>query len=63
MHQFGFCYRDRCAEKAVQSEHATQAKFDRSVILLNQVVQIFRGSNFCLLIAPMFLEDFPSRPI
>ncbi|HEY8007412.1 MAG TPA: hypothetical protein VIE66_11590 [Methylocella sp.] len=60
MYQFYACYRDRRAAKPFHSEHWTQAKLNQSVILLNQVVQTFRGSNFCPLIMPMYFEDFPS---
>jgi len=33
------------------------------MILLNQVVQIFRGPYFGPLAVPMFVEDFPRRPM
>jgi hypothetical protein len=46
MHQLDASDCDRGASKALQSKHWAQTKFDRSVILLNQVVHIFRGSNF-----------------
>jgi len=45
MHRFDACYRDRRAAKALQSGQLTQAKFDRSAILLNQVVRILPGPN------------------
>jgi hypothetical protein len=37
-HEFNASYRDRCAPKALQSKHWIQTKFDRSAILLNQIV-------------------------
>jgi len=42
------------------NKHWNQTKFDRSMILLNQVVQIFRGPYFGPLAVPMFVEDFPA---
>jgi hypothetical protein len=33
------------------------------VILLNQIVQVFRGSNFGPLAVLMLLEEFPRRPM
>jgi hypothetical protein len=44
MHEFNAGDGDRGALKALQSEHWTQTKFDRPVILLDQIVQIFRRS-------------------
>jgi hypothetical protein len=45
MYEFDTGDGDRGAPKPLQSKHWTQTKFDRSVILLNEVIQIFRGSN------------------
>jgi hypothetical protein len=42
MYEFNAGDGDRGALKALQSEHWTQTKFDRPVILLDQIVQIFR---------------------
>ena len=63
MHEFNTGDGDRGAPKPLQSKHWTQTKFDRSVILLYQVIQIFRGSNFGSLPALMFTKDFPRRPM
>ena len=38
MHQFNASDGDRGALKALQSEHWTQTKFDRPVILLDQII-------------------------
>src|SRR5450631_636235 len=62
MHEFDAGDRDRGAPKA-QSKHWAQTKFDRSMVLFDQIVQIFRGSNFGPLAAPMFAEDFSGRPM
>jgi hypothetical protein len=45
VHQFNAGDGNRSAPKTLQSKHWTQMKFDQSVILLNQVVQEFRGPN------------------
>ena len=63
MHEFNASDGDRGALKALQSEHWTQTKFDRPVILLDQIVQIFRRSYLSPFAAPMFAEDFPRRPM
>ena len=57
MHEFNAGDGDRCALKALQSEHWTQTKFDRPVILLDQIVQIFRRSYLSPFAAPVFAED------
>jgi hypothetical protein len=48
----------------LEAEHLTKAEVDRSVILFNQVVQLFRGPN-CGPFAAMMLFDYgmarPSR--
>ena len=59
MHEFNAGDGDRGALKALQSEHWTQTKFDRPVILLDQIVQIFRRSYLSPFAAPVFAEDFP----
>ena len=61
MHEFNAGDGDRGALKALQSEHWTQTKFDRPVILFDQIVQIFRRSYLSPFAAPVFAEDFP-RP-
>ena len=63
MHEFNAGDGDRGALKALQSEHWTQTKFDRPVILLDQIVQIFRRSYLSPFAAPVFAEDFPRRPM
>jgi hypothetical protein len=54
---------DRGAPKALQSKHWTQTKFDRSMVLFDQIVQIFRGPYLGPLAVPMLAEDFPRRPM
>ena len=62
MREFNAGDGDRGAPKALQSKHRTQTKFDRSMVLLDEIVQIFRGPYFGPLAAPMLAEDFPRRP-
>jgi hypothetical protein len=59
MYEFNAGDGDRGTSKPLQSKHRTQAKFDRSVILFNEVIQLFRGSNCGPLAALMFFEKFP----
>jgi len=61
MHEFNVGDRDRGAPKALQSKPWTQTKFDGSMVLFDQIVQIFRRSYFGPPAAPMFGEDFPGR--
>jgi hypothetical protein len=63
MYEFNTNDGDRGAPKPLQSKHRTQAEFDRSVILLNEVIQVFRGSNCGPLAALMLFEEFPHRPM
>ena len=63
MHEFNAGDGDRGALKPLQSKHWTQTKFDRPVILLDQIVQIFRRSYLSPFAAPVFAEDFLRRPM
>ena len=62
MREFNSADGDRGAPNALQSKHWTQTKFDRSMVLFDQIVQIFRGPYFGPLAAPM-LAEFPRRPM
>ena len=63
MYEFDAGDGDRGAPKPLQSKHRTQAEFDGSVILLNEIIQVFRGSYFGPLVALTFYEAFPRRPM
>ena len=52
---------DRGVSELLQTEHGTQAKLDRAMILFNEVVQIFRRSNSRSRADTMLLEDFTRR--
>jgi hypothetical protein len=53
MHELNGDGGDRGAPKTFQPKHWTQSKSDRSVVLLNQIVQVFRGPYFRPLAALM----------
>jgi hypothetical protein len=54
----------RCGSTEMfEAEHRTQPKLDRSVILLDQIVQIFRGSDLALISLGMFAESLFCRPM
>ena len=59
MHEFNVGDRDRGAAEARQSKPWTQTKFDGSMVLFDQIGQIFRRSYFGPLAAPMFALGFP----
>ena len=63
VHEFNASDGDRGVSKALKAKHWTQAKFDRSMILFNEIIQVFRGSNFGPRAALMLFEEFPRRPM
>jgi len=63
MREFNAGDAERGAPKALQSNHRTQTKFDRSMVLFDEIVQIFGEPYFGPLAAPMLAEDFPRRPM
>ena len=54
MHEFNVGDGVRSASKALPSKHRTKTKFDRSMVMLYQVVEIFRGPEFGSLAASVF---------
>ena len=63
MREFNAGDAERGSPKALQSNHRTQTKFDRSMVLFDEIVQIFGEPYFGPLAAPMLAEDFPRRPM
>jgi hypothetical protein len=63
VHQFNAGDGDRGAPKTLQSKHWTQTKFDRSMVLLDQIVEVLRRSYFGPSAARTFAENFPRRPM
>ena len=45
MHEFNASDGDRRMSKSLEPEHRTQPKFDGSMILFNEIFQVFRRSN------------------
>ena len=62
VHEFDTSDGDRGVSEPLQAEHWTQAKLDRSMILFNEVVQIFRRSNLGPRVTLLF-EEFTRRPM
>ena len=63
MHKFDAGGRNRSIPESLEPKHRAQPKFDGSMVLLDEIVQIFRRSQVGSLAAPMFAEELPSRPV
>jgi hypothetical protein len=61
VHEFDPGDGDRGVSEPLQTEHGAQAKLDRPMILFNEVIRIFRRSNFCSRAATVLCEDFTRR--
>lgn len=63
VHEFDSRDRNRRISKPFESQHRTQSKFDGSMILFNQIVQIFRRSQLRSIAPPMLAETLPGRTV
>jgi hypothetical protein len=61
MHQFDAGNRRRRVAKALEAEHRTKPKLDRSVILLNQIVEVFGRPDLASISGGMFVENLLGR--
>jgi len=63
MHEFDACDGDRRMSKSLEPEHRTQPKFDGSMILFNEIFQVFRRSNSGPRAASVLREKFSRSPM
>jgi hypothetical protein len=63
MHELDAGNRRSGFAELLETKHRTKPKFDRSVILLDQIIQVFRGAYKRPLSLLMFAEDFPNCPM
>ena len=63
MHEFDAGDRNRRTSKSLKPEHRAQTKFDGSMVLFNQIIEVFRRSQLGSLASTMFAEEFPGRPV
>ena len=61
MHEFYAGYRNRRVSKTFEPQHRTQPKLDRSMVLFNQIVEVFRRSNLSPIAASMCGKKLPGR--
>jgi hypothetical protein len=53
MHEFDAGDRNRRVSKTFEPQHRTQPKLDRSMVLFNQIIEVFRRSNLSPIAASM----------
>ena len=61
MHEFDAGYRNRRVSKTFEPQHRTQPKLDRSMVLFNQIIEVFRRSNLSPIAASMCGKKLPGR--
>ena len=57
MHEFDAGNRRRRSAKTLEAEHRTNPKLGRSVVLLNQIVEVFGRPDLALISGGMFSEN------
>ena len=61
MHEFDAGYRNRRVSNTFEPQHRTQPKLDRSMVLFNQIIEVFRRSNLGAIAASMCGKKLPGR--
>jgi hypothetical protein len=62
MHEFDAGNRRCSSPKMFQAEHRAEPQFDRSVILLNQIVEVFGRPDLAMISLGMFAENLFGPP-
>ena len=63
MHEFDAGDRNRRVPKSLEAEHWTQTKLDGSMVLFNQIIEVFRRSQLGPIAASMCGEELPGRSV
>ena len=61
MHEFNAGDRRRGSSKMLEAEHRTESQLDRSVILLDQIVDVLGRPDLALISLGMFAESLLGR--
>ena len=61
MHEFDAGNRRRSSPKLLKAEHRTKSQLDRSVILLDQIIEVFGRPDLALIAIEMFAESLFGR--